>query len=161
MIVRTIYKQTEISHLLREIPTPSSVSHLTHKFHQTANEKNNLSQPTSRDHLTLLSRAFTRPRRVTPTKCFSTDPPFLHFAIGFVAHRLSVTRAPFPGVSPNACTEQHVHNSVLTPLSTLVLETTFFHVSRNFFIILKKLRAKHSSVQRTFCPVMLPNIQGM
>ena len=36
-----------------------------------------------------------------------------------------------------------------------------FLVSRNFFIILKKLRAKHSSVQRTFCPIMLPNIQGM
>ena len=83
IITRRTLKQQQTHyancHILRETLTPSSVSHLADKFHHTANKKNKLLQPTSRDHLTLLSGAFTRPRRVNPSRGFSTNPLFLTF----------------------------------------------------------------------------------
>ena len=58
----------KLSTLKRKSLAPSSVSHLTHRLHHTANEKNNLSQPKARDHLALLSGACTRPDGVNPRR---------------------------------------------------------------------------------------------
>ena len=103
---------------LERDPSHTAQSHILPTSSTTPkNENNNLSQPTSRVRLTLLSGAFTRPRRVSPSKCFSTHPPFLHIAIGFVAHRLSLTPAPFPGASP-LLSKRHVRSRrVMTPRS--------------------------------------------
>ena len=92
-------------HQLTLTTTNYSPSHLNH----TANKTNNLSQPKSQDHLTLLSRAFTRPRHVS-----SSNLDVLSLAC---CASLVSDPAPFPGASPLLSKRQTRCRGVLTPWS--------------------------------------------
>ena len=88
------------------------------------NERNNLSQPTHETNHTP-SGAFTRPRGVSPSWCSSIHPFFLTLHRWLVAHRLSLTPAPFPGASP-LLSKRHTQKSHDTQVTEFGRQTGAF-----------------------------------